>query len=752
MTPDDTGKKTHDSQLRAAAEARLGNALQPESETRPTEELLHELMVHQIELEMQNEALRQAQLSQERQNEILHQAQFALEVSRDRYVDLYEFAPVGYLTLTPDGIIAEINLTATTLLGRERKNLLSKRLHTLVITEDQDKWAQHFLSVKNQEGQSAVELAMQRGDGEIFHARLDCVPHKSLVRITLLDITRRKLAEDELRIAAVAFSSQNGIMITDPKAVIQRVNPAFTQLTGYSAEEAIGQTPAMLHSGRQGSLFYQQMWNELKEKGYWQGEIWNKRRNGNIYAGLLTITAIYSHDQSITHFVGSFTDITDIKDAEAEIHRLAYYDPLTQLPNRRLLQDRLKQAIAATARSKLYGALFFIDLDRFKALNDTRGHDVGDLLLVDVAQRLRESVRENDTVARQGGDEFVVLMEELSATTNEAAVLADQLGNKVHAALDIPFNLHGYEYHCMSSIGVDLFNTHDTVESLFKHADLALYQAKNSGRDKLYFFNPAMQDAIDRRSIMESALQKVLALKQLRLYYQPQLNAARCVVGVEALLRWQHPQRGLVPPDDFIPLAEDSGLILPIGRWVMETACAQIKVWENEAYTHELKIAVNVSARQFRQPDFVAQVQNVLVASGANPACLKLELTESMLLEDVKDTIAKMQAIKQMGVCFSLDDFGTGYSSLSYLAQLPLDQIKIDKAFVRNLPGVTKDETIARAIITMGLGLNLNVIAEGVETESQREFLEAHGCQEYQGYLFSRPLPIEALEIFLQRV
>jgi diguanylate cyclase (GGDEF)-like protein/PAS domain S-box-containing protein len=592
---------------------------------------------------------------------------------------------------------------------------------------------------------------MQRGDGKVFHAQLDCVPNKSSVRVTLLDITRRKLAEDELRIAAVAFSSQNGMVITDPKGVIQRVNQAFSQVTGYSAEEAIGQTPAMLHSGQHGPLFYQQMWAELKEKGCWTGEIWNRRKNGQVYAELLTITAIYSPDQHITHFVGSFTDITENKEAAAEIHRLAYYDHLTKLPNRRLLQERLKQAIAATARSKIYGALFFIDLDRFKALNDTRGHDVGDLLLVDVAQRLREAVRENDTVARQGGDEFVVLLEELGATATEAAVLAEQLGNKLHAALSTPFNLKGYEYHCMCSIGVDLFHAHDTVEALFKHADLALYQAKNSGRDKLYFFNPAMQDAIDQRSILETALQKVLPLKQLRLYYQPQVNGARRVVGVEALLRWQHPQRGLVPPDDFIPLAEDTGLILPIGRWVMETACAQIKAWENDAHTRELRIAVNVSARQFRQPDFVRQVQNVLASSAANPACLKLELTESMLLGDVKDTIAKMQAIKQLGVCFSMDDFGTGYSSLSYLAQLPLDQLKIDKSFVRNLPGNKNDETIARAIITMGLGLNLNVIAEGVETESQREFLEALGCLGYQGYLFSRPLPIEALEIFLQR-
>ena len=729
--------KPHDPQLREAAEEQLANTPLLEISARPAEELLHELRVHQIELEMQNEALRQAQL--------------ALADSRDRYVDLYEFAPVGYLTLTSDGMISEINLTAVMLLGRERNKLLNKSLRTLVSAGDQNRWVQHFMIVKNHDEQNLVELAMQRGTDSVFHAQLDCVKSKSQVRIILTDITERKLAEEELRIAAVAFSSQNGMLITDPDGVIQRVNSAFTQLTGYTASEAIGKTPAMLHSGRQGPLFYQQMWAELKEKGYWQGEIWNKRKCGEIYPEILTISAINSPGQVITHFVGNFTDITESKQAEAEIHRLAYYDPLTNLPNRRLLQDRLAQAIVATARSEMFGALFFIDLDHFKALNDSRGHDVGDLLLVDVAVRLRECVREKDTVARQGGDEFVVLIVDLSLSANEAAILAAQLGDKLREALAAPFNLKGYEYHCKNSIGVGLFHAQDSVEELFKQADLALYQAKNSGRDKLRFFEPAMQDAMDQRSMLEAALHKVVMLNQLRLYYQPQIDINHRVVGVEALVRWQHPQRGLVPPDDFIPLAEDTGLILPIGRWVLESACSQIKTWADVEQTSNLQIAVNVSARQFRQPDFVEQVKKVLSDSGAKPARLKLELTESMLLEDIKDTIAKMHAIKKLGVIFSLDDFGTGYSSLSYLAQLPLDQIKIDKSFVRNLPGVKNDETIARAIITMGLGLNLNVIAEGVETESQREFLEALGCHEYQGYLFSRPLPLSELEAYLKR-
>ncbi|TAK90597.1 MAG: bifunctional diguanylate cyclase/phosphodiesterase [Burkholderiaceae bacterium] len=451
----------------------------------------------------------------------------------------------------------------------------------------------------------------------------------------------------------------------------------------------------------------------------------------------------------VAQMIGTHTDINARKKSEAEVHRLAFYDPLTNLANRRLLQGRLAAAIAAAAHSGLYGALFFIDLDDFKALNDTRGHDIGDRLLVAVAQRLRDAVREHDIVARQGGDEFVIVMEALGKTGSEAAAQATQLGDTVIAALTRPFNLNGFEYHGKISIGVDLFHGRESVELLYKHADLALYQAKHSARGKLRFFNPAMQDALDRRSALGNALHKVIERQELSLHYQPQISGAGQLTGVEALLRWHHPQRGLVPPDEFIPLAEDTGLIQPIGRWVLEMACAQIKQWECDPLTNPLTIAVNVSARQFHQPDFAEQVQRVLKVSGANPERLKLELTESMMSEDVQDTIAKMQAIKKLKVLFSLDDFGTGYSSLSYLTQLPLDEIKIDTAFVRNLPGSIHDETIARAIVTMGLGLNLNVIAEGVETEAQRAYLQTLGCHEYQGYLFSHPLTIEAFEKYL---
>jgi predicted signal transduction protein with EAL and GGDEF domain len=360
-------------------------------------------------------------------------------------------------------------------------------------------------------------------------------------------------------------------------------------------------------------------------------------------------------------------------------------------------------------------------------------------------------VRQADTVARQGGDEFVVLLEDLSADVREAATLASQIGEKLLDEMVQVFDLIGYEYHCRLSVGVGLFGPADTVEELLKHADLALYQAKNSGRNTLRFFDPAMQAGLDLRAALESELRLALQSQQLLIHYQPQVDGAGHVIGAEALLRWQHPQRGLVPPDDFIPLAEDTGLILAIGHWVLQSVCALLNSWESDDRLRSLQLAVNVSARQFRQPGFVAQVQAILAASAVNPARLKLELTESVVLEDVEDTIRKMQTIKRFGVSFSMDDFGTGHSSLAYLAQLPLDQLKIDQSFVRNLPGTRKDETIARTIITLGAGMDLNVIAEGVETHAQREFLQLHGCHAFQGFLFSRPLPLEDFLKFVQR-
>jgi len=569
---------------------------------------------------------------------------------------------------------------------------------------------------------------------------------------TYADLTERKRAEWELRIAANAFESQEAMLVTDANQVILKVNRAFTEVTGYSAEEAVGKTPSLLNSGRQSQVFYEELWQTLTQKNYWQGEIWNRRKNGEIYPEWLTITAVLDDGGQVTNYVATFSDITKRKQSEDEIRYLAFYDQLTSLPNRRLLQDRLRHALAGGARSHHQGALLLIDLDHFKTLNDTLGHDIGDLLLQEVAQRLVTCVREGDTVARLGGDEFVVMLEGLSATPGEAANQTEVVGEKVLAALNQPYQLAGYEHHSTPSIGAVLFtDQHDSVDDLLKQADLAMYQAKSAGRNTLRFFDPQMQAVVTARSHLEHDLRQGLQKGQFLLHYQPQVDASGRATGVEALVRWLHPVRGLVSPAEFIPLAEDTGLILPLGQWVLESACAQQVLWAARPETAALTVAVNVSARQFRHPDFVAQVMAVLDRAGANPQRIKLELTESLLVDNVEEVIAKMTALKERGVSFSLDDFGTGYSSLAYLKRLPLDQLKIDQSFVRDLLTDPNDAAIASTIVALGRSLGLAVIAEGVETEAQRDFLAQSGCASYQGYLYSRPLPPAELEAFLLR-
>lgn len=750
--------KISSQELRRLAEEKLAQQVSASPRDTDVLRLLHELEVHQIELEMQNEALHlevQHSLSEIRARERTEQD---LRQSEQRFRDIAQVSADWIWEVDAHGRYIYVSESVQTMLGYTPSELIGKTPFDLMAPNEAQRAATAFrgIAATKRPFANLENIVLSKNGAEhvtltngtpIFDAQDNPLGYRGVDR----DITDIKRSEAELRIAAIAFDAQNAIAVTDANGNILRVNNGFTRITGYSAAEVIGQTMSMLKSGRHNALFYRRLWDSLKEKGAWQGEIWNKRKNGLIYPEMLMIKAISTPAHGVTHYVSSFSDITEDKEAEAEIHRLAYYDALTHLPNRRLLQDRLGQAVAAKARSGLTGALLFIDLDNFKALNDTRGHDVGDQLLVGVAQRLRAAVRAGDTVARQGGDEFVVLLQDLSDELDEAASLAKHLGEKLRDAFELPFDLNGYEYHCKVSIGVSLFDKTTTVEEIFKHADLALYQAKNAGRNTLRFFDPAMQHALNQRSALEGELREAVKRQQLRLYYQPQVDGMRRVIGVEALLRWQHPERGLVPPVDFIPLAEDSGLILPIGRWVLETACAQLKAWENDLRTDGLIIAVNVSARQFRQTEYVGEVRQVLERHCINPARLKLELTESLILEDIKDTVEKMEALKRLGVSFSMDDFGTGYSSLSYLTRLPIDQLKIDRTFVHNLPGPKNDETVARTIISMGSGLDIHVIAEGVESEEQLQFLAAHGCHAYQGYLFSHPLPIDKLTVFLEQ-
>ncbi|TRZ97221.1 MAG: EAL domain-containing protein [Rhodocyclaceae bacterium] len=565
-------------------------------------------------------------------------------------------------------------------------------------------------------------------------------------------IAAQQRSDAQLRIAAIAFESQEGMMITDANAVIMRINRAFTAITGYAPEEAVGQTPRLLKSGRHDLAFYAGMWESIQRNGVWQGEIWDRRKSGEVYPKWLTITAVKSADGTVINYVSTHTDITERKLADDKIQHLAFADPLTDLPNRRLLIDRLHQALAAGARNKRRGALILIDLDNFKTLNDTLGHDTGDLLLQQVAQRLVTCVRDGDTVARLGGDEFVIMLEDLSENLEEAAKQSETVGEKILATLNRPYLLASFENRSTPSIGITLFSGQsDSIEELLKQADLAMYQAKTVGRNTLRFFDPEMQAAVTARAALEVELREALSQQQFILYYQPQVVGKGRLTGAEALVRWQHPRRGIVSPLDFVPLAEETGLILPLGQWVMETACKQLAKWATQPNTEDLTLAVNVSAHQFHQADFVEQVLAMLGSTGANPHRLKLELTESLLVSNVEGTIAKMSALKAHGIGFSMDDFGTGYSSLSYLKRLPLDQLKIDQGFVRDILIDPNDAAIAKMVIVLAESMGLTVIAEGVEIEAQRDFLAHHGCHAYQGYLFSRPVPLVEFEALARR-
>lgn len=450
--------------------------------------------------------------------------------------------------------------------------------------------------------------------------------------------------------------------------------------------------------------------------------------------------------------IGTVQDITQLKNAEAHIHSLAFYDTLTSLPNRSLLLETIQKAMAVSDQSGQHCALIFLDLDNFKTLNDTKGHGIGDFLLVEVAKRLQACARDGDTVARSGGDEFVVIIESLSRTLNKSAMQAQLVAEKIHAELSQPYELVNLVYHATVSIGIHMFRGYqESLNDLFKHADIAMYQAKIAGRDTIRFFDSAVQDVLEIRVALETDLRDALPQRQFELYYQMQVDDGHRIIGAEALLRWKHPVRGLVSPAQFIPLAEETGFIVPIGLWVLETACTQIKAWEHGPLTRDLLLSINASARQFRQPDFVNQVQMVLAKTGANPKLLGIELTESLVLDNVADTIDKMQALKKIGVKFSMDDFGTGQSSLTYLKRLPLDQLKIDQSFIRDITIDSSDAIIVQTIIGMAKTLGLGIIAEGVETGAQRNFLQHNGCSAYQGYLFSKPVPLQEFERLLKQ-
>ncbi|MFZ5503189.1 MAG: EAL domain-containing protein [Pseudomonadota bacterium] len=556
----------------------------------------------------------------------------------------------------------------------------------------------------------------------------------------------------DLRIAAVAFESDEGMVVTDARGKVMRVNQAFTDLTGYSAEEVMGKWPTMLKSDIQNEDFYRGVWRSIQQDDYWQGELWTQHKNGESRLELLTVSKIVSADGRVTNFFAAFIDMTARNRAEREIHNLAFYDQLSKLPNRRLLFDRMQQAVARGSISENRCALLFLDLDNFKTLNDTKGHALGDMLLMEVAKRLQSCVRECDTVARFGGDEFVVLLEGLSELDETAVQQARSVGEKLLELTNQPYYLDGHTHHGSSSVGITTFiGQQQNPNDLLKQADMAMYAAKKNGRNRLCFFDPGMQHELELRAQREIDLRNALARKEFRLHYQQQVNRQGRIIGAEILLRWQHGKDGMVLPSDFIPLAEETNLILPIGEWVLETAMQQLYEWARDPLLKHIDLAINVSALQFRQANFVEHIQELLLQYEVNPLRLKLELTESIMLDDVSDTVDKMQALRKGGIRFSMDDFGTGYSSLSYLTKLPLDQLKIDQSFVRNMEETHTDAAIVQTIVLMAKSLGMEVIAEGVETRQNRDFLAQTGCMLYQGYLFGMPLPVEEFVALVKR-
>jgi len=661
----------------------------------------------------------------------------------------------GILLVDSEGVILNMNHRFSHMWGLP-KSLLDKRDDAGIIEHiskqiklNQDGLPIPPIHTRDAEGGAFNTLHLQ--DSRVFE--LTSLPAYSGEQIigrvhSYRDISEQNRVEQQLRIAAIVFESQEGMLITDYNHMIIQGNHAFTIITGYTTEELIGKSAQILSLGLHDSKFYADMWKKINATDVWNGEILNRRKNGEIFPVHLTITAVKDQKGSITNYVSTFHDITKNKEAEEEIKYLAFNDPLTQLPNRRLLTDRLQHAFSSCERTGKEGALLFIDLDNFKTLNDTLGHDIGDLLLQQVAQRLKTCVREGDTVARFGGDEFVVILEGLSEHALEAASQTKDVGEKILVTLSHTYQLRKHEYHSTPSIGATLFSgKYDAIDELFKQADIAMYQAKKAGRNNLRFFDPQMQQVINARMLLEKELTQALASQQFELHYQIQVDSANHALGAEALIRWIHPERGMVPPSNFIPLAEECGLILPIGQWVLNTACAQLKKWQLEKLTRALTLSVNVSAKQFRQPNFIAQVKTALQNYAVNPELLKLELTESMLLDDLEDTISTMNTLHEIGVKFSLDDFGTGFSSLLYLKRLPLDQLKIDQSFVRDIASDSSDKAIVRTIIAMAESLNLGIIAEGVESDDQLQILKSKGCKQFQGYLFSKPIPIEDFEL-----
>ena len=570
-------------------------------------------------------------------------------------------------------------------------------------------------------------------------------PNGKVTRVLAMaqEVTERLAAEQQLRLWSNVLShSVEGIFICDPEQRILKVNSAFERITGYSAEEAIGQTPRMFHSGRQDPGFYSALWNALVSTGTWSGEIWNRRKNGELYLEWLSISVVKDERRSIAHYVGIFSDITERKAAEERVTRLARFDALTDLPNRMLLIDRLERAISAAQRTGTQVGVAFIDLDRFKEVNDSLGHNAGDALLQELARRLTGAVREDDTVARMGGDEFVVVFHHLRDAPDATACVT-----KLLQALRPPFELEGHEITVTASIGVSMFpNDACEARDLLRNADAAMYQAKGNGRDCFHFYTETLNRRVLDVLSLESALRRALERGEFVLHYQPQISVATGeLIGAEALIRWNHPEKGLLMPGTFIPIAEERGLIRAIDQWVAQEAVRQLAAWRKSSF-RSVPIAVNVSTMPFHEKDFVERIAQMISTSQVDPGLLELELTESLMMRDMDASVDVMKRLNAMGIRLSIDDFGTGYSSLNYLRRFPIQKIKIDQSFVNEMAAHPEGCRLVSGIVGLAKSLGLRVLAEGVETDEQLRLLGEQGCDEAQGFLFSRAVPVAQFE------
>lgn len=661
----------------------------------------------------------------------------------------------AFITLDREGCVSFVNPESEVTLRLKSTQLLGRPLWDALGQTEDDRLRHKVLEALNTNTTLEMEILCAVPNRWL---ELRAYPFEEGLAVYIRDVTGRRQSQEQQLLLQTSISRLNDIvLITEAGSVdapgprIVFVNDAFERQTGYSPGEALGKSPRLLQGPRTQRAELDRIRLALEQASPVRAELINYKKNGEEFWLELDIVPVDYFNRGLTHWVAVARDITARKAAEEEIEHLAFYDTLTQLPNRQLLMDNLRLVLAHHDNPEKTGALMFIDLDNFKVLNDTRGHATGDLLLQKVANRLNACVRLRDTVARLGGDEFVVLLEDLGDDLAQARARAEVVARKILTSLCEPCELAGQPYDGTCSIGITLITQHQqNVGELLKQADLAMYQAKAAGRNTVCFFDPGMQAVATANAALTSELRLGLRNRQFVLHYQPQVGPKGHMVGVEALIRWCHPERGLVFPDSFIPQAEESGLILPLGQWVLETACAQLALWSQRHDTEKFTIAINVSARQFRHPEFVDQVMSAIAQYGVGAHRLKLELTESLLAYDMEVTIAKMGLLKDAGVTLSIDDFGIGYSALSYLKHLPLDQLKIDRAFVKDVLTDPNDAAIARTIIGLAQSLGLGVMAEGVETEAQRDFLARHGCSCYQGYLFCKPMPIDELEVFMQ--